>query len=64
MTLEQYLAQKKEKEDSLVPKLEGLRVANEGAKDDLWKDAVALEKGDEDAYFAGKVSGLRVCLSC
>ncbi|KAJ6604698.1 hypothetical protein DFH09DRAFT_1300876 [Mycena vulgaris] len=53
LTLEQYLAQQKEK-DSLVPKLEGVRKANEGADANIWKDAVALEKSDEDAYFVGK----------
>ncbi|KAF7339430.1 HABP4-PAI-RBP1 domain-containing protein [Mycena sanguinolenta] len=55
LTLEQYLAQQKEKESSVVPKLEGVRKANEGADADLWKGAVALEKPEEDAYFAGKV---------
>lgn len=55
LTLEQYLAQKKESEASLVPKLEGIRKANEGADDSIWKDVVALKKGEEDAYFAGKV---------
>jgi len=51
LTLEQYLAQQKEK-DSAVPKLEGTRQANEGA--DVWKDAVPLAKDNEDAYFVGK----------
>lgn len=55
LTLEQYLAEKKVKDDALVPKLDGFRAANDGA-DDLWKDAVALEKGDDEAYFAAKVS--------
>lgn len=55
LTLEQYLAQKKEKESSVVPKLEGVRKANEGADANIWKDVVALEKADEDAYFVGKV---------
>ena len=55
MTLSQYLAQKKEKE-SAIPKLENTRKANEGASDDLWKDAVPLSKNEEeDAYFVGKV---------
>ncbi|KAJ6575167.1 hypothetical protein B0H19DRAFT_1127464 [Mycena capillaripes] len=54
LTLEQYLAQKKEKESSVVPKLEGIRKANEGADANIWKDVVALEKADEDAYFVGK----------
>jgi len=54
LTLSQYLAQQKEKE-SAIPKLENTRKANEGASDDLWKDAVALSKNEEeDAYFVGK----------
>ena len=56
LTLSQYLAQQKEKE-SAIPKLENTRKANEGASDDLWKDAVPLSKNEEeDAYFVGKVS--------
>ncbi|KAL0951122.1 hypothetical protein HGRIS_007858 [Hohenbuehelia grisea] len=52
LTLEQYLAQKKDELN--VPKLE-TRKANEGADGDLWKGAVALQKGaEEDAYFVGK----------
>ncbi|KAJ7492573.1 hypothetical protein FB451DRAFT_1218863 [Mycena latifolia] len=53
LTLEQYLAQQKEK-DSVVPKIEAVRKANEGADADIWKDAVALGKSEEDAYFVGK----------
>ncbi|KAG7099257.1 hypothetical protein E1B28_001120 [Marasmius oreades] len=54
LTLDQYLAQQKEK-DTVVPKLEA-RKPNEGASDDLWKDAVALQKGsEEDAYFVGRM---------
>ncbi|KAF8216186.1 hypothetical protein K438DRAFT_1901859 [Mycena galopus ATCC 62051] len=53
LTLEQYLAQQKEKE-SAIPKLEGVRKANEGADGNIWKDVVALEKTEEDAYFVGK----------
>ncbi|KAF8912704.1 hypothetical protein CPB84DRAFT_451414 [Gymnopilus junonius] len=52
LTLEQYLAQQKEKETA-VPKIEGTRQANDGV-DDVFKDAVPLSKGDEDAYFVGK----------
>jgi len=52
LTLDQYLAQQKEK-DTVVPKLE-TRKANDGA-DDIFKDAVALSKNEEeDAYFVGK----------
>jgi len=56
LTLSQYLAQQKEKEnESGIPKLENTRKANEGASDDLWKDAVPLAKNEEeDAYFVGK----------
>ncbi|KAJ7038151.1 hypothetical protein C8F04DRAFT_1179844 [Mycena alexandri] len=53
LTLEQYLAQQKEK-DSAIPKLEGIRKANEGADANIWKDVVALDKGEEESYFAGK----------
>lgn len=54
LTLDQYLAQQKEK-DSLIPKLENTRKANEGADDNIWKDAVPLAKNEEeDAYFVGK----------
>lgn len=54
LTLDQYLAQKKEKESNL-PKIEGSRQANEGA-DNIWRDAVVLSKSEEDeSYFIGKV---------
>ena len=57
LTLEQYLAQQKEKE-SAIPKLEGTRKANEGADANIWKDVVPLQKEEEDAYFVGKVGVL------
>lgn len=54
LTLDQYLAQKKEKE-SVVPKLEGIRKANEGTNED-WKGIVPLAKNeDEESYYVGKV---------
>ncbi|KAH7931016.1 hypothetical protein BV22DRAFT_1027780 [Leucogyrophana mollusca] len=53
LTLEQYLAQQKEKESSVVPKLE-VRKANEGADDKIWEGAAPLKKDEEEAYFAGK----------
>ncbi|KAH7883629.1 hypothetical protein F5I97DRAFT_1894398 [Phlebopus sp. FC_14] len=53
LTLDQYLAQQKEKDSALVPKLEG-RKANEGADDTLWDGVTRLEKGDGQAYFTGK----------
>ncbi|THH19859.1 hypothetical protein EW146_g1385 [Bondarzewia mesenterica] len=54
LTYEQYLAQQKEAAAAAVPKLEGIRQANEGADDALWKDVVPKEKKneEEDAYFA------------
>ncbi|KAJ3814504.1 hypothetical protein F5876DRAFT_72853 [Lentinula aff. lateritia] len=53
LTFDQYLAQKKE--NDALPKPQ-VRQANEGADGDIWKDAVALQKGgDEGAYFVGKV---------
>ncbi|KAI4528788.1 hypothetical protein K523DRAFT_366995 [Schizophyllum commune Tattone D] len=54
LTLDQYLAQKKEKEAAAVPKLEGVRQANEGADNNIWEGAVPLQKPEEDAYFVGK----------
>jgi len=54
LTLDQYLAQQKEK-DSIVPKLEATRQANDGAGDDIWKGATVLSKAEEEeAYFVGK----------
>jgi plasminogen activator inhibitor 1 RNA-binding protein len=48
-TLDQYL---KEKKDVHVPTLQP-RKPNEGSDDSQWKDAVALQK-EEDNYFIGK----------
>ncbi|KAL4069582.1 hypothetical protein V8B97DRAFT_1918108 [Scleroderma yunnanense] len=52
LTLDQYLAQQKERESAVVAKLE-TRKANEG-DDSIWNGATRLEKGDGEAYFAGK----------
>lgn len=53
MTLDQYLAQKKEK-SSLIPQLETRKIEQD---EGLWKGAKELVKGaDEDAYHVGKVS--------
>ncbi|PPQ88610.1 hypothetical protein CVT25_010186 [Psilocybe cyanescens] len=52
LTFDQYLAQQKDKE-SVIPKLENTRQANDGA-DDIFKGAVVLAKEEEDAYFVGK----------
>ncbi|KAG6813257.1 hypothetical protein H0H92_012671 [Tricholoma furcatifolium] len=51
LTLDQYLAQQKDKE-SIIPKLEGPRQANDGA--DTWKDVVPMSKDEDNAYFVGK----------
>lgn len=53
LTLDQYLAQQREKEIALLPKLE-TRKANEGVGD--WDGATLLEKGEGDVYFSGKVT--------
>jgi len=53
LTLDQYLAQKKEK-SSLIPQLETRKVEQD---EGLWKGAKELVKGaDEDVYVVGKVS--------
>lgn len=54
ISYEQYLAQLKETTTSSIPKLEGIREANEGA-DGSWGDVVEHKKNeDEQAYFVGK----------
>ncbi|KAI0271368.1 hypothetical protein BC834DRAFT_859159 [Gloeopeniophorella convolvens] len=54
ISYDQYLAQLKEAAAAAVPKLEGVREANEG-DDDVWRDAVQRKKSEEeDAYFVGK----------
>jgi plasminogen activator inhibitor 1 RNA-binding protein len=55
LTLDQYLAQQREKDNALVPKLE-VRKPNEGVEDDLFKGAAPLKKGEEAEYFSGKAS--------
>ena len=55
MSYDQYLEQMKETTTSSVPKLEGIREANEGA-DGTWGDVVEHKKNeDEEAYYVGKV---------
>ena len=62
LTLDQYLAQQKEK-DAVIPKLENTRKANEGADANIWKDVVPLSKNEEEnAYFVGKVIFL-ICIT-
>lgn len=59
ISYEQYLAQIKENTTSSVPKLEGVREANEGA-DDAWGDVVEHKKNEDDqAYYVGKVCWVR-----
>jgi plasminogen activator inhibitor 1 RNA-binding protein len=53
LTLDQYLAKKKESESSLLPKLEGPRKVE--GDDKLWKNAVPVNKPEDDSYFVGKV---------
>jgi len=53
ISYDQYLAQLKENEAASVPKLEGVREANEGAGD--WGDIVERKRNEEEvAYFVGK----------
>ncbi|KIK43554.1 hypothetical protein CY34DRAFT_700247 [Suillus luteus UH-Slu-Lm8-n1] len=52
LTFDQYLAQQREKENALVPKLD-VRKPNDGADDDVFKGAAPLQK-DELEYFAAK----------
>jgi len=54
ISYDQYLAQLKETTTTVVPKLEGVREANEGA-DDVWGGAVEHKKNEDDqAYYVGK----------
>jgi len=54
ISYEQYLAQKKDTTESSIPKLEGVREANEGAEE-AWGDIVEHKKNeDEEAYYVGK----------
>lgn len=53
ISYDQYLSQMKDGTTSSVPKLEGVREANEGA-DDAWGDVVEHKKNEDDqAYFVG-----------
>jgi len=55
VTFDQYLAQKKQTPTEL-PKLEGIRKANEGSDEALWKNAVHNngKENEEENYFVGK----------
>ncbi|KAG2072699.1 hypothetical protein BDR04DRAFT_1141628 [Suillus decipiens] len=57
LTLDQYLAQQREKENALVPKLD-VRKPNDGADDDVFKGAAPLQKDDLE-YFAPKLTNLQ-----
>lgn len=53
LTLDQYLAQQREKENALVPKLE-VRKPNDGADDDVFQGAAPIQKKEDLEYFAAK----------
>ncbi|KAI0257635.1 hypothetical protein BJV78DRAFT_1272579 [Lactifluus subvellereus] len=54
ISYDQYIAQIKETTTSSIPKLEGVREANEGA-DDAWGDVIEHKRGEDDeAYYVGK----------
>ncbi|KAH9064301.1 hypothetical protein EDB87DRAFT_1766535 [Lactarius vividus] len=54
ISYDQYLAQLKETAAASIPKLEGVREANEGA-DNVWGDVTEHKKNEDDeAYFVGK----------
>jgi len=54
ISYEQYLTQLKDDATSSIPKLEGIREANEGAEE-TWGDIVEHKKNEDDqAYFVGK----------
>jgi len=54
LSYDQYIAQIKESTTLSVPKLEGVREANEGA-DDTWGDVIEHKRSeDEEAYYVGK----------
>lgn len=57
ISLDQYLAQLKETTTSSIPKLEGIRGANEGAEEDVWGNVVEHKNEEEDAYYVGKTKG-------
>jgi len=55
LTLDQFLARRKEEESTLaVPKLEGVRKANEGSDVKLWENAIEANKAGDENYFVGK----------
>src|SRR6266702_3803174 len=55
ISLDQYLAQLKDNTTASVPKLDGVREANEGA-DNVWGDVTEHKRNeDEEAYYVGKV---------
>ncbi len=55
ISYDQYVAQLRETTTSSVPKLEGIREANEGAAD-AWDNITEHKKNEDDqAYYVGKV---------
>lgn len=55
ISYDQYLAQLKDNTTPAIPKLEGIREANEG-DEEAWGDVVEHKKNEGDeAYFVGKV---------
>jgi len=55
ISYDQYLAQLKDNTTPAIPKLEGVREANEG-DEEAWGDVVEHKKNEGDeAYFVGKV---------
>ncbi len=55
MTLDEYLAQKDQSALAELVGSVGRRKANEGAGEDLFKDAKQVTQEEEEAYFAVKV---------
>ncbi len=55
ISFDQYLAQLKENVTTSVPKLEGVREANEGAAN-AWDNVIEHKKNEDDeSYYVGKV---------
>jgi hypothetical protein len=56
ISYDEYLAQLKDTTTSSIPKLEGVRGANEGAEEDVWGNVIEHKRNeDEEAYYVGKV---------
>ncbi|KAF8481105.1 hypothetical protein DFH94DRAFT_738084 [Russula ochroleuca] len=58
ISYDEYLAQLKDTTTSSIPKLEGVRGANEGAEEDVWGNVIEHKRNeDEEAYYVGKSKG-------